>query len=150
MQYKVTSDPYGLIKVLEVVPEKLERLTQTQLKIAVRDIKEYAGSHHAYITRSGKLEREGIETEVNGNEGSVMLSSAVPYAAYVHEGTRAHRIIPRNKRVLRFVSRGSFVFSKRVNHPGTNADQFLYNAAEAKKSDIISRFDEAVERAIGG
>lgn len=49
------------------------------------------------------------------------------YALYVNEGTRAHEIRPRIKRVLRFYWRrvGSVVIASRVHHPGTKATHFI-------------------------
>ena len=77
---------------------------------------------------------------VDGNQGIVSLSPAVPYGVYVHEGTKAHAIVPREKKVLRFVGRGGIVFAPRVRHPGTDKDQFLYNAADVQTPHIQARF----------
>jgi hypothetical protein len=60
----------------------------------------------------------------------------VPYAVYVHKGTKPHKISPRSKRSLAFmpnqpkdmayISKGTTKIIRRsVNHPGTKANQFL-------------------------
>jgi len=56
--------------------------------------------------------------------------NAAPYAVAVHEGTRPHPITPKNARVLAFPSRstGAMVFTTYVNHPGTRAQPFLFDA----------------------
>jgi hypothetical protein len=64
------------------------------------------------------------------------------YAAFVELGTRAHDIVPRTKKVLRFAVGGnrtlagrprsgaSVVFAKRVRHPGTRAQPFMVPGAK--------------------
>lgn len=89
-----------------------------------------------------------------------------PYGKYVHEPTgiygpkhRKYDIFPKNKKCLRWATfiggekeitptsyanmrrgkyrRGSeFLFSKYVRHPGSKADQFLYNAAEKNRKKV--------------
>lgn len=52
----------------------------------------------------------------------------VQYAVYVHDGTRAHIIRPRNARVLRFTVGGQVVYARVVHHPGTRPRPFLDRA----------------------
>lgn len=59
------------------------------------------------------------------------VGTDVEYARAVHDGTRPHVIVPRTARILRFPTtpRGStFVYAKRVMHPGTRARPFLRDA----------------------
>ena len=92
MEIKIEPDFGKLVKAFEEIPEETTNQLRSGLKIAVRDIQEYASDHHNYTSRSGILEREGIVTKVEGNVGTVMLNPSVPYAQYVHEGTRRHKI----------------------------------------------------------
>lgn len=138
--YNITNNFAGLAMAFEAAPERVECFVREQLKMAVRDIKEYAHDHHAYTPRSGLLEREGIVTMLDGNKGVVALSTAVPYGVYVHEGTKAHNIMPREKKVLRFVGRVGLTFASRVKHPGTKSDPFLYDAADAQMPVVQTRF----------
>lgn len=62
------------------------------------------------------------------SETSATVESNVAYAPYVHDGTRPHRIRPRNRQALRFNVGGQVVFAKVVNHPGTRARPFLVRA----------------------
>lgn len=60
--------------------------------------------------------------------GSVTVGSDVEYAGFVNDGTKPHRIRPRNAKVLRFNVGGRTVFARVVNHPGTKAKPFLDRA----------------------
>ncbi len=48
-----------------------------------------------------------------------------PAVRFVLDGTRPHVIRPRRASALRFELGGRTVFAKKVNHPGTRADNFL-------------------------
>ena len=57
------------------------------------------------------------------------IGTDVSYAPFVHDGTRPHRITPRNAGgVLRFRMGGRIVYARYVNHPGTRARPFLDRA----------------------
>jgi len=83
---------------------------------------------------SGALRRSvgitSISRRVEGTE--VRVSANISYAFFVHEGTREHPIEARNVSLLRFPSRSGFiVYTPRVNHPGTTANPFLWNALKS-------------------
>ena len=54
----------------------------------------------------------------------------VPYAIYVHEGTRPHPIVGRPLLAFFWDRIGAFVVLPRVNHPGTSAQPFLRDALD--------------------
>lgn len=56
------------------------------------------------------------------------VGSDVEYAGFVNDGTRPHRIVPRNVQALRFRVGGRIVYARVVNHPGTRARPFLDRA----------------------
>ena len=70
------------------------------------------------------------------------------YAVYVETGTKAHEIVPRNRKALRFAVGGnktlsgrprsgaSVVFAKRVRHPGTRAKPFMVPGAKAAVEEV--------------
>jgi hypothetical protein len=58
----------------------------------------------------------------------VRVESTHPATLYVIKGTRPHRILPRNRTVLKFNVKGRTVFARAVNHPGTKKNDFLTKA----------------------
>lgn len=72
---------------------------------------------------------------------AVVTKATAVYAAFVEFGTKAHDIVPRVKKALRFAPGGSgrlsgaprsggpVVFAKRVHHPGTKAQPFMVPGA---------------------
>lgn len=143
----ITRDFEKLVRAFEAAPVQTRDMVRRQVKMAVRDVREYARDHHRFITRSGMTEKS-IMSEVKENQGIVYLGSST--AAFQHEGTKAHLIVPRSKKVLRFAINKNFVFSKRVRHPGIKADPFLYTAADVMQPAIVSRFAKALDNLLGG
>lgn len=136
-----------LVQAFEAAPAQTRDMVRRQVKMAVRDIQEEARDNHRFITRSGMTEKS-IMSKVQDNKGTVYLASDV--AVFQHEGTKAHMIIPRFKKVLRFAENKKFVFTKRVQHPGIKADPFLYKAAEKMEPVIVSRFESALDKLLEG
>jgi len=59
--------------------------------------------------------------------GIVMVDH--PAASFVLQGTKPHEIVPRKRGgVLRFEVGGVIVYTKKVWHPGTKANNFLWEA----------------------
>lgn len=86
--------------------------------------------------RSGKLRsmiRVQQSRDVQGRytSGYEVVSNA-PYTVYVVKDTEPHEIVPRNPGgVLRFTVGTQVVFTRRVMHPGTKANDFLGRALKA-------------------
>lgn len=78
--------------------------------------------------RTGALQRS-ISSTYHGR-GKWTISASRPYAKYVHEGTRPHRIRARTKKTLQFfwARAGRVVYPQSVNHPGNAPDRFLTRA----------------------
>lgn len=87
----------------------------------------------ARTIRLGRVTDDSVETKV----GKVGL--------YLEHGTKAHDIVPRTKRALRWPTggtrlsgratvasarAGAFAFARRVRHPGTKAQPFMKPGAE--------------------
>ena len=143
----ITREFDKLVRAFEAAPVQTRDMVRRQVKMAVRDVREYARDHHRFVTRSGMTEKS-IMSEVKENQGTVYLGSST--AVFQHEGTEAHLIVPRSKKVLRFAVNKEFVFSKRVRHPGIKADPFLYTAADVMQPVIVSRFAKALDSLLGG
>lgn len=150
MKLKFDCDLEELVKAFEAAPEKVRQMVRVQMKMAARDIKEHAATHHRYKTRSGNMERSGVETAVEDSRAEIFLSPAVPYGVFLHEGTKAHNIVPRSKKALRWVNGNEFIFAKKVRHPGIKADPFLYSAAEKELPKIEKRFQIALDNLAEG
>lgn len=86
--------------------------------------------------------RKSIRSSVNGMSGSVEVG--ISYAVAVHEGTRPHIIVPKNKKALANKRTGQ-MFGKRVNHPGTKAQPFLREAVEMSEAQINNYFLDAIK-----
>ena len=128
----------------------LRRSIKNAMERSVSKLHNYATTHHRFISRTGGLER-AVESEVTdgGFHGVVFLNERkADYGSCVHEGSRAHVIRPRNKRVLRWPGKGGFVFSKISHHPGYKGDQFLYDALDDNSAEIDKIFDEEIENAV--
>lgn len=145
MKLKLDCDFEKLVKAFEAAPVQTRDMVRRQVKMAVRDVREYALDHHRFVTRSGMTEKS-IMSEVKENQGAVYLGSST--AVFQHEGTKAHLIVPRSKKVLHFAVNKEFVFSKRVRHPGIKADPFLYKAADIMQPTIEARFKAALDNLV--
>lgn len=69
-----------------------------------------------------------------------------PHAVFLLHGSRPHKIAPKDKKALRWVSGNGFVFARTVNHPGYRGDNYLEDAADA----AIRGMAELVDRAMKG
>jgi hypothetical protein len=110
--------------------------------------------------RTGNLGRSIRIGRVTPKEAQTI--AAASYALYVHEGTKAHDIRPKNRKALRFPadggsstlggrvrSGGKVRFAKRVRHPGTKANPFMLRGAQKAvqaagfASYVIERWNRA-------
>ena len=148
MKITIKTDFDKLARAFEKAPQATRDMVRKQLKEAAEGIKDRASAEHRYKRQSGQLERDGIVTRVEDNIAVIALNPRVPYGVYVHEGTKPHVILPKQKRVLRWNDGNGFIYSRRVMHPGTKPDQFLYNAADKEAPLIQSRFENALEKVI--
>ena len=145
------------IKGLDAVASRLDKVsadTQTKFKDAmessVGDIQERARKNHRYITRTGDAERS-TKTSVSfvRDDISGIVGTTRKVTVYLQQGTKRHTIVPRRKIALRWTNGSQFIFAKRVRHPGTKKDPFIFNAVHGEQRRIISRFEKAVRQAIG-
>lgn len=143
------------IKGLDDVTRNLDSFSQNvqvelkeALDISLRDVQEYAREHHRFITRTGEAEKS-IETAASyGTYFKGVVGTTREVTVYLHTGTDRHVIVPRLKQSLRFVKDNKLKFARRVKHPGTKEDPFIYNALKHNRRDIISRFENAIANAV--
>ena len=93
---------------------------------------------------SGKL-RQMITTSLSFLKG--IVSANALYSIYVHEGTRAHMIVPVKKKALADKRKG-IIFGKRVKHPGTKPNRFMVRAVKNSQSSIQRYFQTALDNTI--
>lgn len=101
----------------------------------------YKDGPDATLTKSIKGEYER-DTPLGG-EG--FIEATAEHASWVNDGTDAHEIRPKNKRVLAFEVDGNPVRTKRVTHPGTAADGFM-DRAEKVAEEVLTREVEAAAK----
>ena len=120
------------------------------IKVSTIEVQDEAQTNHRFISRTGQLERS-IDVKFNENSGIVYIDSqSAPHGPFVHQGTGAHTIFPKNKKALRWAPQGggAFHFAKVVHHPGTKSDPFLYNALRNKQDDIRNIFAKYTKMAL--
>lgn len=85
--------------------------------------------------KTGNLRNHIVKRLVQGPSGPEMQVGVegVPYALYVHEGARPHRIVARNAPLLVFFwpKAGRVMYLKSVNHPGNRPHRFLVQSLSA-------------------
>ena len=132
--------------------EVFEKRLRQAIKASAREVQEEAQRTHRFTSRSGQLER-AIDVRMIGDKTAEVYidSGLAPYGPFVHEGTKAHYILPREKQSLRWVPSGGngFVFAKRVFHRGTQPDKFLYEALDNSREAVRGIFSQAVNVSLG-
>lgn len=132
--------------------EVFEKRLRQAIRASAREVQEEAQRTHRFTSRSGQLER-AIDVRMIGDKTAEVYidSDLAPYGTFVHEGTKAHYIFPREKQSLRWVPSGGngFVFAKRVFHRGTQPDQFLYESLDNSREAVRGIFSQAVNVSLG-
>lgn len=67
-----------------------------------------------------------------------------PYAWFVHEGTKAHTILPKTKKALYW--KGALHPVRKVRHPGTTANPFVDRTFSQIKRPVEEIFEKAIEK----
>lgn len=126
-----------------LVPEVKQQVLNGMAQVAYDTAQRQADTH----TQTGALARS-LRLRPDGDSAWIVDHNlqAAPHALFVHWGTRAHVIRPRDKKALRWPSgQGGgtrFIFAKFVNHPGYAGDPWLVHAAD----EAVRQFDAIVRR----
>lgn len=91
--------------------------------------------------------RQSIRYTRYGATGFVVWVNA-QYGVYVDQGTKPHLILPRRKPFLAFQKDGRWIFTKRVNHPGTRAQPFFTNAVKTGETYANTELAAAMDRVL--
>lgn len=98
--------------------------------------------------KSGDLKksiRSRVRATKNGASGFVEVG--VDYASHVKDGTKPHPIYPKKHGgTLRFLNGGFVVFAKKVDHPGTDPNDFVTPGIEQGQQVIDADATAAVAR----
>jgi hypothetical protein len=113
---------------LSIDQRKLRELAGRGSGLKVREVTLRTAAVAATIAPGSMKQavRPIISGTKNAPFGIVMVDH--PAAHFVLNGTRPHTILPNKKKVLRFTVGGRIVFAKRVDHPGTKPNNFLWKA----------------------
>ena len=98
--------------------------------------------------RTGNLKRDIRVFETNSSEVKIGNTLKIKYAKYVHSGTRAYTIKPKNKKALANKKAGLF-FGKKVKHPGIKANPYLLNAWNIYKNGGLKRASDELAQNVG-
>lgn len=79
-----------------------------------------------------------------GAGATTKLTSHADYSRMVHDGTRAHVIVPSAKRALFWPGAAHPV--RRVNHPGTAANPYMKRALQSATAKITQLYAEMAVR----
>lgn len=143
----ISIDIEGLDSVRErfsrLVPEVKQQVLNGMAQVAFDTAQRQVDTHTqtGALARSLRLRPEGDSAWIVDHD----LQHA-PHALFVHWGTRKHPIFPKNKKALRWVGGGKFIFAKFVKeHPGYEGDPWLVKAAD----EAVRQFDAIVRRVQG-
>ena len=128
--------------VFKKAPEKAERAIKRAIQKSTMLILGKAKENIDKMTRThtGFLKNKW---EVKMTTFKSTLYPTMFYAPYVHEGTKAHIILPVIKKALFW--KGARHPVKKVHHPGTTARPFLRMAVENSINRIKRFFKEELE-----
>lgn len=121
------------------VDKFLQRATKDAGKLILQTEKEEVPIKTGQLRRSIVMDYRPI---------AISIYPTVNYAPNVNFGTKAHVILPRTKKVLRFRSGNSWVFAQRVYHPGTKANPFVERTVARSEGGVNRYFDTALDEII--
>jgi hypothetical protein len=148
MDVKFQLDYLKLLAAAERSPKLAHEAMALALGDSALAVQALARAKHNFRSSPAAMLEKSVDFEVDKADmnATVFLDEAVaPYASWVHDGTKPHRILPRAKKALRWTKGGKFVFAKSVWHPGTKKDQFLYEAGTNSVAQINLIFAHALD-----
>lgn len=137
MEIKVNMDTHGLEQAFAkkgaAINGKIDQLTSQ-----IVDVLQLWITDSAPRGKTGRL-KASVQKQKFGSRGLVFVSKAIaPYAFYVLEGTKPHKIVAKHKGALRVPGFGVF---KSVQHPGTKANPFVDKGATKAQGEIQQKIN---------
>jgi hypothetical protein len=132
---------------LQRVKEALEAAPRAVVEASARAVSERMRQEAP--KRTGALAR-GIGYRVSGlgRVAEAHFTDDQAYTPFVIEGTRAHEILPRQKRALFWVGAGHPVVF--VHHPGTRPDDFPGRALDRAEREVDAALDQIGDAIVEG
>jgi hypothetical protein len=125
---------------------KLNEMLREAGKVLIKSVKNKTpiGKRNPGSSHQGRSLKGSTAARIHGsgeNQELVLTQNArtsegVSYGVFVREGTAAHDILPRNKKVLRFYIGSKIIFAKKVHHPGNKPNPYHLEAANESLSQI--------------
>lgn len=135
----ITVDVSPLIDAVDRRSPRITEATAAALRGTAQAAFDFAQLRIATHTKTGAMARSLKLAKVPGGWSISNDLQQAPHALFVHWGTRAHVIKPKNKRVLRWAGPTGFSFAKSVRHPGYKGDPYLRDAARTVPADFVRR-----------
>ena len=143
----------ALRAALRRVEIEIERAAPHALSMIADQVVNEARRTTLFRDRTGLLRRSILRGPLAGSfaAGTLTVDAkagiGASYGVFVHDGTRPHVIEPNKRKSLRFVAGGGFIFSRRVQHPGTQPRPFLQEAVRASESFATRTLSQAMQLA---
>lgn len=108
-----------------------------------------AKASHRFRNQTGALEAstKGRVTKETADGAEGVVEATAPHAVFVHGGTQPHEIRAKRAGALRWEDAAGVHLAQRVNHPGTDPDPFIDDAAPAVEAELERACEDACERA---
>lgn len=157
MDIRVEFDAEAALRTIEEIGKsRTAEAVRKGILESCRLVQREARSKHRFTSQTGVLERSiTYYLEKGALVGVVAISDAAPYGVFVHEPTglygpkkERYQIRPKRKQALRWAADGKLHFARLVNHPGSPADRFLYEAADRSRERIRQIFARHIQKAV--
>lgn len=157
MDVRVEFDAEAALRTIEEIGKsRTAEAVRKGILESCRLVQREARSKHRFTSQTGVLERSiTYYLEKGALVGVVAISDAAPYGVFVHEPTgiygpkkERYQIRPKRKQALRWAADGKLHFARLVNHPGSPADRFLYEAADRSRERIRQIFARHIQKAV--
>lgn len=122
-----------------IITSRLRNSLHVMSNAKRQDSKTYSGNDGK--TYSAELKSVSLKDK------EAAVGTNVEYAASIELGSKPHVILPVVKKVLSWIDKitGERVFARRVNHPGTKGDSFLYWAFQnASDKEFVKEYNRQV------
>lgn len=157
MDVRVEFDAEAVLRTIEEIGKsRTAEAVRKGILESCRLVQREARSKHRFTSQTGVLERSiTYYLEKGALVGVVAISDAAPYGVFVHEPTgiygpkkERYQIRPKRKQALRWAADGKLHFARLVNHLGSPADRFLYEAADRSRERIRQIFARHIQKAV--